>query len=309
MVSRAPSRISLSYHLVKAGIPDDLRHLLGAVALSGKYIHHAIRTTELGLASSTNVFGEEQLKLDVLSNGIIEQQLCESGLVATYISEEQKEVVELSDKAPYSVAFDPLDGSSLVDVNFSIGSIFGIYPGSTILGKTPRDQVAALYMVYGPRTVLVYSVGKGVHEFVLNEVGEFTLLREYLGVGDEAKTYGPGNLRAVNDTPSYRALLGHWLDEELTLRYSGGMVPDVHHILSKGNGIFCNIGGSTYPKGKLRLVFECGPFAFLIAAAGGASSDGTRDILDLHIEDTDQRTPFITGSSNEVERAKKFLLK
>lgn len=303
-----PQRPSLNFHLWhQAKVQDELRHLIVDLAKAAKYIHHAIRTTEAGLAGRTNQFGEEQLKLDVLSDEIIRQHLCESQAVASFISEEQNDVIELDPNAPYSVAYDPLDGSSLVDANFAIGSIFGIYAGSEIVGKKPRDQVAALYLLYGPRTVLVYSVGKGVHEFILNEVGEFVLLREFLGVGDTAKNFSPGNLRAVTDNSAYRTLVDQWIDEALTLRYSGCMVADIHHILSKGQGVFTYVGGSTYPEGKLRLVFECGPFSYLIEQAGGASSDGRQSILDKTVQNLDQRTPIVVGSRKEVTRVCRVL--
>jgi len=222
--------------------------------------------------------------------------------VHSFISEEQKEVVELSSDGPYSVVFDPLDGSSLVDVNFSIGSIFGIYNGKDVIGKMPKEQVAALYTIYGPRTLLVYSTGNGVHEFILNEVGEFIVLREFLGVGDTAKNFAPGNLGSILDDKPYHEVLHAWVKNNVTLRYSGCMVADVHHILSKGQGVFTYPAGSTYPNGKLRLVFECGPFAYLMAQAGGAASDGRSDILKKKITDIDQRTPIIIGSKKEVER-------
>ena len=296
-------RPSLNEHLLGVSkTPDDLRHLIMDIAKAGKYVHDAIRSTEAGLAGKTNQFGEEQLKLDLVSEEIIQKHLRESQMVATYISEEQNEIVELHPTAPYSVAYDPLDGSSLVEANLAIGSIFGLYKGKSIIGQKPKDQVGALYLLYGPRTVLVYSTGNGVHEFMLNEVGEFMLVREFLGVADSAKNFSPGNLRAVKDSPQYRELLNMWLDEELTLRYSGCMVADVHHILSKGQGIFTNIGGSKFPEGKLRLAFECGPFSYLVEQAGGASSNGEAPITQTKIEKPDQRTPIIIGSKNEVER-------
>lgn len=296
-----PGKISLNYHLFhKAKAPDALRHLIIDLSRAATYISYAIQTTDAGLSGQKNQFGEQQLKLDVLSDDTIRQYLCESQLVRSYISEEQEDIIELSPDSPYSVVFDPLDGSSLVDANFSIGTIVGIYEGD-VIGKTPRQQVAALYVLYGPRTVLVYSSGDGVHEFLLNDVGEYVLIREYLGVADEAKNYSPGNLRAVNDNPKYREAMIRWLDGEKTLRYSGCMVADIHHILSKGQGVFTNVGGSKYPEGKLRLVFECGPFAYLMEQAGGAASDGTRPVLDKVIETIDQRTPIIIGSKNEVE--------
>src|SRR5262249_43995721 len=163
-------------------------------------------------------FGEEQLKLDLLSNQIVEEELRESYLVHSYASEECEEIETLRESARYFVAFDPLDGSSLVDANLAIGSIFGIYEQNAV-GKTARHQIAALYLVYGPRTILVYCAGQGAHSFYLNDVGEFLLLQENLTVGETVKTYGPGNLRAVVDTPAYRRLVDGWLDQSLTLRY------------------------------------------------------------------------------------------
>ncbi len=300
--------MSLNNHLFAAGVPDQLRHLINDIARAGKYVENAIRTTDLGLAGSNNTFGEDQLKLDVLSNRIIKEELCESRLVAFCASEEESEQEqELIEHAPFTVVFDPLDGSSLVDANLAIGSIFGIYEGTSVIGKKPREQVAALYLVYGPRTVLVYTAGKGSHAFYINEVGEFILLQQNLQMKDEVKTYAPGNLRAVIDTPNYRKMMNLWLDEAHTLRYSGGMVPDIHHMLIKGAGIFTNIGGSKYPQGKLRLAFECGPFAFIVEQAGGASSDGTKSVLDVVINNLDQRTPLIIGAKSEVARVVKVL--
>ncbi|MBU0767143.1 fructose-1,6-bisphosphatase [Patescibacteria group bacterium] len=295
-------RISLNYHLFhRAQAANDLRHLILDISRAAKYVSYEIQTSESGFSGGTNISGEEQLKLDVLSDDIFRQHLCESELVCCYSSEEQEEVIELAKDAPYSVVFDPLDGSSLVDTNFAIGSIIGIYEGDKILGRKPREQVAALYVLYGPRTTLVYSTGKGVHEFILNDVGEFILFREFLGINDDAKNYSPGNLRALSSNDKYKSVVQGWLDRELTLRYSGCMVTDIHHILSKGQGIFTNIGGNKYPDGKLRLAFECGPFAYLIEQAGGKASDGTQSILDKEITDLHQRTPIIIGSKNEVE--------
>ena len=304
-----PSRISLNNHLYETGTPDKLRHLINDIARAGKYVQNAIRTTDLGLAGSNNTFGEDQLKLDVLSNRIVKEELCESRLVSSFASEEESEELhELIPDAPFTVVFDPLDGSSLVDANLAIGSIFGIYESAGgLIGRTPRQQVGALYLVYGPRTILVYSTGNGVHAFYLDEVGEFTLLQKDLVMKDEVKTYAPGNLRAVVDTPAYRKMMNIWLDEGHTLRYSGGMVPDIHHMLIKGAGIFTNIGGSKYPKGKLRLLYECGPFAYLMEQAGGASSDGVQSVLDVEIFDLDQRTPLIIGSKKEVARVSAVL--
>ena len=305
-----PSQVSLNEHLITKGkIGDDLRHLILDIARAAKYIQFALRTTQAGLAGTRNSFGEDQLKLDVISDDIIRQHLCQSRLVACFASEEQKDIIELDSKAPFTVVYDPLDGSSLVEANFAIGSIFGIYEGAELLGRTPREQVGALYVIYGPRTLLVYSTGNSVHEFLLDDVGEFILIREFLGIADTAKTYSPGNLRAIHENDGYKKLMQTWLDEELTLRYSGCMAADVHHIISKGQGVFSNVGGSSYPEGKLRLAFECGPLAYIVEHAGGTASDGKNAILDKKITDIDQRTPIIVGSKKEVERACKVLSK
>jgi fructose-1,6-bisphosphatase I len=295
-------RISLNEHLQNSGCSDDLRHLITYIAIAGKYVHNAIRTTDLDLAGTSNIYKEQQLKLDVLSNDLIGHELGESRLVHSFCSEEKAEIQPLRNGAPFMVVFDPLDGSSLVDANLAIGSIFGIYRHPQVIGKTPRDQAAALYLVYGPRTILVYSVGNGVHQFHLNEVGEFVLLKENMTLSDDVRTYAPGNLRAVVDVPAYRTMIDLWLNEGRTLRYSGGMVPDIHHMLVKGAGIFTNIGGKTNPQGKLRLLFECGPFAYIMHHAGGDSSNGERSILDIPIEAIGQCTPIIIGAKSEVAR-------
>ncbi|NOS67816.1 MAG: fructose-1,6-bisphosphatase [Candidatus Peribacteraceae bacterium] len=293
----------LGDHLSQTGkAADELRDVILCIAQAGIQIQAALRKTDTGLSGTQNQFGEEQVKLDIVSDDIIQKHLKESGLVASFISEEQKDVIELSSTAPYSVVYDPLDGSSLVDVNFAVGSIFGIYRGAELIGKKPKQQVAALYVLYGPRTLLVYCTGNGVHEFILNDTGEFILLRKFLKVSDTAKNFAPGNLSSIMDDKPYHDVFHAWLKDKMTLRYSGCMVADIHHILSKGQGVFTYPAGSKYPDGKLRLVFECGPFAYLMEHAGGAASDGTGDIMDKKITDIDQRTPIIIGSKKEVER-------
>jgi fructose-1,6-bisphosphatase I len=307
-VSTGSRQVSLNQHLfAHAKAPDTLRHLILDIARAAKYIQFALRTTDAGLAGSRNAFGEEQVKLDVLSDKIIRDHLMESRLVSALASEEQSEILEFDSRAPYSVVYDPLDGSSLVDVNFAIGSIFGIFPGNGIVGRTPAEQLAALYVLYGPRTVLVYGAGNGVHAFLLNDVGEFVLLREHLGIADSSKSYAPGNIQASCDTPGYRAVIDDWIASKPTLRYSGCLVADVHHMLSKGQGVFANIGGAKYPNGKLRLAFECGPLGYLVELAGGASSDGSVSILKKTIATIDQRTPLIIGSSRDVSAAVSLL--
>ncbi len=304
----------LDTHLYESGAPDDLRHLIVYLSRAVKYIGYTLKTGDLGQTGTMNVFGENQLALDVFADKVIMENLMICRLVAAAISEEQEhEAVCQRDKkgkpcGAYSVAFDPLDGSSLADANLSIGSIFSIYPGAGFTGRTGREQAAALYAVYGPRTTLVYSVGKGVHEFTLNDVGEFTLTKEHLKLAPTAKHFAPGNLRAAVPGSKYRKLVEHWMNASYTLRYSGGMVPDVNHMFLKGEGVFTYPPfAPKYPDGKLRLLFECNPLSYLVEAAGGAASTGLMDVLDVKIKDVHQRTPIYLGSKKEVEKAVKAL--
>lgn len=300
----------LDSHLYQTGAPDKLRHLINYIARAAKYINHSLQMGDLGHVGSQNASGEDQLALDVLADQIIMENLQICRLVSHVISEEQEGVVKCDcDREDlYSVCYDPLDGSSLADANMAIGSIFGIYEGGGFIGRTGREQAAALYIVYGPRTTLTYTIGKGVHEFTLNDVGEFTLTRENIKLKEEAKNFAPGNLRAAKQNENYKKLMDHWMDETYTLRYSGGMVPDINHILSKGQGIFTYPDlPPKYPNGKLRLLFECNPFSFLIEQAGGKSSDGKMDVMDIEVTEAHQRTPIYIGSTKEVEKAIKMM--
>ena len=196
----------------------------------------------------------------------------------------------------------------MVDVNFSVGSIFGIYPTGDPVGKTGEDQLAACFAVYGPRTTIVLTCKKGTHEFLLDDGGaahngEFRLSRENLKIEPEARHFAPGNLRAAAERTDYLQLINGWVKNGLTLRYSGGMVPDINHILLKGNGIFTYPGYSKAPEGKLRLLFECNPMALLIEQAQGAAKDGPQRILSKKIAELHGRTPIYCGSARAVESA------
>lgn len=283
---------------------DDLRHLLSYISRAAKYVIHAIRHENLGLSGKMNIQGEEQLALDIRSDHIFCQHLKDSNLVNTLASEEQEETIRLMETGSFAVAFDPLDGSSLLDSNFAVGSIFGIYRGKNFIGKTGRQMVAAGYVLYGPRTTLVCSIGQGVHEFLLNDLGEFQCVRENLTVAETAGIFAPGNLRVAKDRPEYEHLVNSWMEDSLTLRYSGGMVPDVNMIFSKGHGIFSYPSSPQYPSGKLRLLYECAPMAFLMEQAGGAALSETGEhVLDIPIEQLHQRTSIFLGSPETVQNA------
>ncbi len=290
-------------------LPDYLKQLDPALAKAIQAIANAtteisgeIRTADTGSAGSTNTFGEEQLTLDVLADQIMFAQLKESGVVATASSEEQAEAVALGGEG-FSVAFDPLDGSSLVDVNLAVGTIWGIWSGSELLGRTGSEQVAAGYAVYGPRTTLVIATNT-VSEFTLQGDGTWSQTGENLQIS-EGKMFAPGNLRATKDNAGYRKLIDYWQSEQYTLRYSGGMVPDINQILLKGKGVFSYPGSASTPA-KLRLLYECAPLAKVIEAAGGASSDGSQSISDVKIEAYDQRIPVCLGSRAEVQRFEEY---
>lgn len=284
-----------------ATIPVDLQKTVLALAAACAEIATKIRTAETGRAGSQNEFGEEQLALDVLADEILFAQLRACGAVATASSEEQARAVPLAPAGAYTVAFDPLDGSSLVDVNLAVGTIFGVWPGAALLGQTGRGLAAAGYAVYGPRTLLVLALGGNPPaEFTLQPSGEWLCTQKELRITTK-KMFAPGNLRAAADNAGYRTLVDFWQQNGYTLRYSGGLVPDFHQILKKGGGIFAYPGSPAAPA-KLRLAYECAPLAAVAAAAGGASSDGRISILDLPIESYDQRVPVALGEVAEVER-------
>ncbi len=303
---------SFNHFLRTKGVSNEVRSLLYHIARSVKYINFSLRAGNTGIAGTQNNSGEEQLALDVMADKTLMTELERSELVALLASEEQEKVVKFNaPRGEYVVAYDPLDGSSLVDANLTIGSIFGIWKGNTLVGRKGNEQLAAVYAIYGPRISLVIAIkGKGVHEFEMNDVGEFLVSREDIQLQDDSKYFAPGNLRASTTNPRYKELINHWIDEERTLRYSGGMVPDLHHILSKGQGIFSYPGCKKHPNGKLRLAFECAPFAFVFKEAGGIALDQYgKNVLDLEITDPHQRTTIFIGSKNEVKKAVDFLAK
>ncbi|MFC1856214.1 class 1 fructose-bisphosphatase [Thermodesulfobacteriota bacterium] len=307
MVPAERENIDLRRHLRENGINQKLRGLICEIAESTKYVINAVMTGDLGLAGTSNLYGEEQLALDILSDRIITEKLEKSGLVSCMASEEKDIVEEVDDayKGDFSVAFDPLDGSSLIDVNLAVGSIFSIYKGHSVM-VGGRKQIAAMFVVYGPRTSLIYSAGNGVHEFSLNHLGDFTLTRENIQMKDLGKLYSPGGLRSKY-LPKHRAYIEHLEKIGHKLRYSGGLVPDINQILLKGEGIFMYPALVGAPNGKLRLLFELYPMAYLIEQAGGSASNGCIDLLDVKIEDIDQRAPIYIGCKNDVAKALDYL--
>ena len=255
-----------------------------------------------------NSFGDEQLAVDMLADKLLFETLKYSGVCEAACSEEVPVVVPMDGKG-FSVAFDPLDGSSIVDTNFSVGTIFGVWPGNKLTGIYGRDQAASGIGIYGPRTVYVIAIKgfPGTHEFLLMDDGKWLHVKETESIG-EGKLFSPGNLRCILDNPEYAKLVNFWMQEQYTLRYTGGMVPDVFQILVKEKGVFTNVI-SPSTKAKLRLAFECAPIALLIENAGGFSSGDGKCVsaLDVEITAIDQRTQVCLGSMLEVARFEKYM--
>jgi fructose-1,6-bisphosphatase I len=300
-------QIDLRRHLRNQNIEDNLVHLICEIAEASKYVINAVRTGDLGVAGTSNLYGEEQLALDVLSDRIIRKRLIHSGVVCNIASEEMDEIFQAQANAAglYSVAYDPLDGSSLVDVNLAVGTIVSIFAGCDLL-QEGRNQVAAMYILYGPRVSLVYSVGSGVHEFTMNHLMEFTLTRENVQMKPAGDIYSPGGLRnkyseGVEKYVRYLEAKGS------KLRYSGGFVPDINQVLMKGKGLFMYPALNGSPNGKLRLLFELNPMAFLVENAGGAATNGKQRILDLKPESLDQRAPIFIGCAEDVTKAMEYV--
>ena len=299
--------INLRRYLRETGVDRDLTRIICEIANASKYIINAIRTGDLGVAGTSNLYGEQQLELDVLSDRIIQKRLMYSGVIAKMASEEVDEVVEVTvpNNGRYSIAFDPLDGSSLVDVNLAVGTIVSIYEGDSLL-RPGRNQVAALYVLYGPRTTMVVSTGKGVHEFAMNQLMEFDLVQENIQLQGPAKIYAPGGLRSKYTKGTLEFVRS--LEASGTkLRYSGGFVPDINQVLIKGGGIFLYPHLTDNPHGKLRLLYELNPMAFLVEQAGGAASNGRQRILDIDPENLDQCAPVFIGTKEAVAQAEQFI--
>lgn len=292
--------------LQQHGASVELAELLVELLDSVKMISEAIVQTDTGKVGRQNAFGEEQAAMDIQSELILSDHLRSCPFVAAFGSEELDHLEKVHSNGKFSVFYDPLDGSSLLDVNFSVGTIVGIYEGGEVMGRTPRDQVAALYGLYGPRTTVMLSLGQGVMELTLKE-GVWEMEEKPVKLEEEKHYFAPGNLRASKEREDYFELVQDFMKAQYTLRYSGGMVPDIHHILKKGGGIFMYPGMPSAPDGKLRLLYECGPMAFLMEQAGGRASDGAKNILDIEIKSLVQRTPIYIGSRKEVEKVAQAL--
>jgi len=303
-----------------------LTSILYDIALAGKII--ARETTRaaleeiLGLTGSLNVQGETVAKLDEYANTAIVRLNQFTGRLAVMASEEMTDIIPIPDEYPtgrYVLLFDPLDGSSNIDYSVSIGTIFSI-----LRRKSPDDSrgtledclqpgcliVAAGYVLYGPSTMMVYSAGNGVHGFTLDQtVGEFLLTHPNIRIPAKPKFYSVNQGYFRHWLPEIQAYTQHLQSRELSLRYIGSLVADFHRNLL-GGGIFyypADTRDPSKPRGKLRLLYEAAPLAFLAEQAGGAASDGSQPILEIQPAKLHQRTPLFIGNRELVELAEAYL--
>ena len=329
------SRISLTRYLVEEQrkhntIQPELRLLIEVVARACKAISNSVAKGALagvlGSAGTGNVQGETQQKLDVIANEVLLDANEWGGHLAAMASEEMDTFYEIPNRYPkgeYLLLFDPLDGSSNIDVNVSIGTIFSVLhmpkPGQTVTEsdfmQPGSQQVAAGYAVYGPQTTLVLTVGNGVHVFTLDrEAGSFVLTASDVQIPEDTKEFAINMSNMRHWAPPVRQYIDECLagDEgprgkNFNMRWIASMVADVHRILTRG-GVFMYPWDKREPEkpGKLRLMYEANPMAFLIEQAGGAATNGIERILDVQPTKLHQRVSVILGSKNEVERVTRY---
>lgn len=273
----------------------------------------ALRTAATHETGTHNPCGDSQIAADVVADDICFAALRACGRVAVAASEERTAEADLGG-SDYSVAFDPLDGSSVAGAGWAVGAIFGVWPGRGLVGRTGDEQVAAVYAVFGPRVTLVVAArptpgaAPVAREFVLSAGGLWarrgaTLSLPRLAPGATPSHFAPANLKATRDNRAYAALVDKLTDAGATLRYTGAMVADCHHVLAKGAGAFYNPASSSAPP-KLRLLFEVAPVAFVFEAAGGAAlgANGAR-LLSLTVNAAEQRVAAVFGQVGAVDLA------
>lgn len=274
---------------------DDVKQVVLRISEVAKKISRGFATRR-GASDTSNVYGEQQQAMDVWADELLISELGASKLVRYLASEEQPDVMTFEGSASdIGVTIDPLDGSSLIDVNLAVGTIVGIYRGNVL--STGEGMLGAMYVLYGPLTTLTYCLREGVHEFVLNDKGEFILQEEGITI-PEGKIYAPGALRR-DWLSAHRSFIDKLEAEGYKLRYSGSFVADVHQILHKG-GVFTYPAYAGRNQGKLRLLFEATPMGFIVSQAGGAVSNGRRDLLTISPEAVSQRVPVYIGGKREI---------
>ena len=298
----------------------ELSQILRDIALASKVVNREVNKAGLidimGAMGSMNMAGDQQQKLDVLANIRFTRALMKGGEVAALISEESETYVDLNNDGKYIIAIDPLDGSSNIDVNVSIGTIFSVYRRKSLAGfpiqkdevlQKGIEQVAAGYILYGSSTMLVYTTGHGVNGFTYEpSLGEYFLSHPHMEMPADGKIYSINEGSANSFAKPVKDYLDYCKIKNYTGRYIGSLVADFHRNMLKG-GIYIYPPTAKDPKGKLRLMYECNALAFIAEQAGGSATDGHgRRILEIQPEGLHQRTPFFVGSKYMVEKAESF---
>ena len=309
----------------------ELSKLLHDLSLAAKVISLEVNQAGLvdilGFTGDNNVHGEKVKKLDIYAHDMLVRAMDHGGHLCVMASEEDEEIIPIPTKykiGKYVLLFDPLDGSSNIDANISIGTIFSIYRRVTpdgIPGKVEDclqpgyKQVAAGYVVYGSSTILVYTTGEGVHGFTLDpSFGEFLLSHENMQIPKKSHIYSINEGNYLYWHPGLKKYIKYLQEEDkkserpYSSRYIGSMVADLHRNLLYG-GIFMYPADSRHPNGKLRLMYECNPMAFIIEAAGGRASNGKQRIMEIQPTDIHQRTPIFIGSEEDVKMVEHFMVK
>jgi fructose-1,6-bisphosphatase I len=309
----------------------ELSRLINSIRLAAKVVNHEVNKAGLvdiiGAAGDTNIQGEDQQKLDVYANDKFIQTMTNRNIVCGIASEEEDDFITINSQDEnhqnkYVVLIDPLDGSSNIDVNVSVGTIFSVYRRVTPVG-TPvqledflqkgNQQVAAGYVVYGTSTMLVYTTGDGVNGFTLNPaIGTFYLSHPNMQFPEDGRIYSVNEGNYIHFPQGIKNYIKYCQREEddrpYTSRYIGSLVSDFHRNMIKG-GIYMYPKSSKASNGKLRLLYECNPMAFLAEQANGKASDGFNRIMDIEPTELHQRVPFICGSKNMVAKAEEFMQK
>ncbi len=309
----------------------ELSRLIRSLRLAAKVVNHEVNKAGLvdilGLHGDTNIQGEDQQKLDVYANETFIQTLINREIVCGIASEENDDFITISgknndNKNKYVVLMDPLDGSSNIDVNVSVGTIFSVYRRVTPIGTpvTSEDflqpgnkQVAAGYIIYGTSTMLVYTTGCGVNGFTLNPaLGSWYLSHPDMKFPENGSIYSMNEGNYVHFPQGVKKYIKYCQEEKddrpYTSRYIGSMVSDIHRNMIKG-GIFIYPKSSKANNGKLRLLYECNPMAFIVEQAGGKATDGFNRIMDIQPKELHERAPFFCGSKNMVDKAEEFMQK
>jgi fructose-1,6-bisphosphatase I len=274
---------------------NDISEIIKGIEEASIKIKKIIENGDDSKSTNINSTGDTQLKLDIQSDEIIEEIFYKIPSIRKIVSEEQDEIKNLNENGEFLVAYDPLDGSSLVDVNLSVGSIYGIYKNDF----SGKDIIASVYVVFGPRVEMVIAQNNAVKMYRLQN-DKFVYIKD-LVLNEKGKLNSPGGTQQ-NWTKEHKELIDGIFKDGYRLRYSGGMVPDLHQILIKGGGLFSYPSTSDTPNGKLRQLFEVFPFAYTYETAQGMAINGTSRVLDIdtkHIHDT---SPCFFGSKNEIKR-------